>query len=178
MTKSLLQSLLTTQFSVSLSCHQPSLLEIPSNPPFSTTVQSYTEDHLYTPNEREALARHLIADSNIDSYEKYEEVMFALHGYINPLRKTYWKRKARDAEELFTIQRRERLAIELLGFIKGMMSLGYVLCGCGEAADISGWMPLLMTMRSVKATFYVPAPTGKNRICTFVVDRLTAEACE
>lgn len=42
----------------------------------------------------------------------------ALHGYIDNLRKTYWK--ARDAEELFTIQRRERLAIELLGFIKGM----------------------------------------------------------
>ncbi|KAK3496179.1 hypothetical protein B0T13DRAFT_448602 [Neurospora crassa] len=50
-------------------------------------IQLYTEDHLYTFNGREALARQLIADSNIDSYEKYE-VLCALCGYIDNLRKT------------------------------------------------------------------------------------------
>lgn len=80
-----------------------------------------------------ALAHNIIEASNLDTYEKIRQMMFSLHGYIVNLGKTYYK--ARDVEELLTIQRRERLAIELLGSASGK-SLYYVLCARGKAADI------------------------------------------
>ncbi|EAA30463.3 hypothetical protein GE21DRAFT_9876 [Neurospora crassa] len=81
-------------------------------------VESCTDSHCYTGSERHALARGIVQASKLDTKDKLIEMTLALCGYIDNLRKTYWK--ARDAEELFTVQRRERLAIELLGFIKGM----------------------------------------------------------